>query len=45
MFGPTGVAKLRGIIPRAVDAIFDGINESEELEEVTIKCSFLEIYK
>jgi kinesin family protein 5 len=45
MFGPSGIHKLRGVIPRAADELFDGIADSEELEEVTIKCSFLEIYR
>lgn len=44
MFGVRGSSKLRGIIPRAADELFAGIADSEELEEVTIKCSFLEVY-
>jgi hypothetical protein len=45
MFGPRGNDELRGVIPRAADALFAGIAESSEIEEVTLKCSFLEIYK
>lgn len=43
-FGPSGNRELRGVIPRAADALFSGIADSEELDEVTIKCSFCEIY-
>ena len=35
----------RGIIPRSCQAIFDHFETAEDIEEVTIKCSFLEIYK
>jgi len=45
MFGPSNQPELRGVIPRAADALFSGIEQSSEIEEVTIKCSFLEIYK
>jgi hypothetical protein len=43
MFGVKGNPKLRGVIPRAADALFDGIADSDDLDEVTIKCSFLEV--
>jgi kinesin family protein 5 len=49
MFGGGGSDKerfkMRGVIPRAADELFSGIADSEDLDEVTIKCSFLEIYK
>lgn len=45
MFGAGGTnSKMRGVIPRSADELFAGIADSEELDEVTIKCSFLEIY-
>ena len=37
--------KLKGIIPRMMDKIFDLILNSPEELEFTVKCSFLEIYK
>ena len=37
--------KLKGIVPRMVDNIFDLIINSPEEIEFTVKCSFLEIYK
>jgi len=43
-FGPSSDRDLRGVIPRAADALFSGIADSEDLDEVTIKCSFCEIY-
>lgn len=46
MFGAeNGDWKLRGIVPRSVEQLFQEIAENSEIEEVTIKCSFLEIYK
>jgi kinesin family member 5 len=45
MFGPKGDPSQAGIIQRAALYLFKGINDSEEIEEVTIKCSFLEIYR
>jgi hypothetical protein len=46
MFGPKDLGPdMRGVIPRAADALFSGIAESEELDEVTIKCSFLGEYE
>ena len=35
----------RGIIPRSCQSIFEHFQSAEDIEEVTIKCSFLEIYK
>eukprot|EP01083_Nonionella_stella_P083193 229893_1 len=35
----------RGIIPRACEQIFQHIQDGDEIEEVIIKCSFIEIYK
>ena len=45
MFGPKGDPKMKGVIPRAAGLLFQGISECEDVEEVTIKCSFLEIYR
>lgn len=54
-YGPTGTGKThsmfggrnedRGIIPRACELLFDLINETEDVTEATVKCSFLEIYR
>lgn len=35
----------RGIIPRATSYLFAALSDDSEVEEVNIKCSFLEIYK
>ena len=46
MFGVRGgPPELRGLIPRAAQAIFDGIDKMDDVVEVTITCSFLEIYR
>ena len=37
--------KIKGIVPRMMDNIFDLIINSPEELEFTVKCSFLEIYK
>ena len=37
-------SKQRGIIPRACQQIFEHIQREEDIEEVTVKCSFIEIY-
>lgn len=37
--------KLKGIVPRMMDNIFDLIESAPEELEFTVKCSFLEIYK
>ena len=45
MSGPGGLAvdpKMRGIIPRAVDAIFDYCSEAEETLEFSVQVSFME---
>mmetsp|Transcript_30539 Transcript_30539/g.74381 ORF Transcript_30539/g.74381 Transcript_30539/m.74381 type:complete len:1391 (+) Transcript_30539:190-4362(+) len=43
MFGET---KNKGIIPRCAEALFEGIaNTKVDVEEVFIKCSFVEIYQ
>ncbi len=34
----------RGIVPRAIHRIFDGISSAEETIEFTIKVSYVEIY-
>lgn len=34
-----------GIIPRCCTALFDRINNNEDVTEATLKCSFLEIYR
>lgn len=45
MFGPKGRPDLAGIIPRAARGLFAGISAATDLEEVSIKCMFLEIYR
>lgn len=35
----------KGIIPRSCEALFQSINNREEVVEANMKCSFLEIYK
>lgn len=35
---------LKGIIPRTVDALFDGVSEADESIEFTFKVSYVEIY-
>ena len=43
MFGERG--DFRGVIPRAVEHVFETLNASaESMEDVSISCSFLEIY-
>ena len=37
--------KLKGILPRMMDTIFDLILNAPEEMEFTVRCSFLEIYK
>lgn len=37
-------SNLRGIIPRSVEALFDGVEEADENIEFTFKVSFVEIY-
>eukprot|EP00457_Paulinella_chromatophora_P001894 gb/GEZN01001896.1/.p1 GENE.gb/GEZN01001896.1/~~gb/GEZN01001896.1/.p1 ORF type:complete len:820 (-),score=150.60 gb/GEZN01001896.1/:200-2659(-) len=44
MMGVPDNGKLKGIVPRLVEGIFDMIMESEDNVEFTIKLSFLEIY-
>ena len=36
---------MKGIIPRACEALFNFIEEDKEATEFQVKCSFLEIYK
>ncbi|MES1908328.1 MAG: hypothetical protein MHM6MM_001283 [Cercozoa sp. M6MM] len=38
-------SELAGIIPRSTRALFEGIERDDDVEEVTIKVSFLEIYR
>ena len=38
-------AEQRGIIPRCCQYLFETLEASQDLHEVTIKCSFVEIYK
>ena len=46
MFGhENGEKNLRGIIPRACEALFAGIDSREDVVEASVKCSFLEIYR
>jgi Kinesin motor domain len=45
MFGRRQDNKTRGIIPRSVETVFAEIAQDPEIEEVTIRCSFLEIYR
>ena len=35
---------MKGIIPRAVEALFDGVGEADENIEFTFKVSYVEIY-
>jgi len=35
----------RGVIPRSAEYLFDELQRADEIKQVTIKCSFLEIYK
>ena len=37
-------SNLKGIIPRSVEALFDGVEEADENIEFTFKISFVEIY-
>jgi kinesin family member 5 len=37
--------KDKGIIPRACDSLFQNINNSQDVVEANMKCSFLEIYR
>jgi len=39
-----GTGADRGLIPRCAEALFDGIQQLRDVEEVVISCSFLEIY-
>jgi kinesin family protein 5 len=34
----------KGIIPRAVEALFDGVSQADENHEFTFKVSYVEIY-
>lgn len=34
----------KGIIPRAVDALFDGVSQADENLEFTFKVTYVEIY-
>lgn len=46
MFGnENGNKEQAGIIPRACNALFDYINNNEQVLEATMKCSFIEIYR
>jgi alkylated DNA nucleotide flippase Atl1 len=47
MFGKekSSEAAQLGIIPRAIRFLFEQINQSDQIIEVTVKCSFLEIYR
>lgn len=45
MFGSEDGKTDKGIIPRSCDALFQSINNSEEVIEANMKCSFLEIYR
>jgi kinesin family protein 5 len=45
MFGSEDGKTEKGIIPRACDTLFQNINNSEDVVEANMKCSFLEIYR
>jgi Kinesin motor domain len=45
MFGRMRPEQARGIVPRAVEQLFNDVQLDDEIKQVTIKCSFLEIYK
>lgn len=45
MFGSEDGKTDKGIIPRSCEALFQSINNSEEVVEANMKCSFLEIYR
>jgi len=45
MFGPDKKGADRGIIPRAVELLFYELNKMEEIDELSVSCSFLEIYR
>lgn len=44
MEGDIHSAENKGIIPRAVDALFDGVTEADENIEFTFQVSYVEIY-
>lgn len=44
MEGDLRSAEKKGIIPRAVDALFEGVTNADENMEFTIKVSYVEIY-
>lgn len=43
MMGNTKIESEKGIIPRLVDAIFNGIEEAEVGIEFTVKLSYIEV--
>jgi len=45
MFGPSDNYDQRGVIPRSAEYLFDELQKNDDIKQVTIKCSFLEIYK
>jgi len=45
MFGSEDGKTEKGIIPRSCDALFQAINNTEDVIEANMKCSFLEIYR
>lgn len=45
MFGHEDGKTDKGIIPRSCEALFQNINNSENVVEANMKCSFLEIYR
>jgi hypothetical protein len=42
MFGEQG--DFRGIIPRAVEHVFKSLGAADDMQDLSLKCSFLEIY-
>jgi kinesin family protein 5 len=45
MMGDKSVEDLKGIIPRAGDAIFDRISRNATGTQFSVKCSYLEVYR
>ena len=45
MFGDIHDEKMKGVVPRAANAIFNYISKSESDVDFVVKCSMLEIYR
>jgi kinesin family protein 5 len=44
MEGDITSSEMKGIIPRAVESLFDGVSQADENFEFTFKVSYVEIY-